>query len=166
MVGLKKEVTFTFELIGKIVEVGKDMDVLAEVFSQFYGSKKMGVLVEDCHVPAVVDKYRGDTETAAKKQDRGQFESVVCIVDWFSIVDTEVVEVGSARKTEFSCVPCGCCSQPESGMVGSGHVIQESVVDAERGYKTRSLEGVAQFGTPCEIGLIVGIVVHSCGFEV
>jgi hypothetical protein len=69
MVGLKKEVTFTFELIGKIVEVGKDMEVLAEVFSQFYGSKKMGVLVEDCHVPAVVDKYRGYTEAASEKQD-------------------------------------------------------------------------------------------------
>ena len=123
MIGLKKVVTFTFKLIGKVVEVSKDMEVLAKVFPQFYGSKKMGVLVEDCHIPAVVDKYRGDTEAAAKKQDGSQFEGVVCMVDWFCVVDTEVVEVGSTSQTEFSSVPCGCCSQPESGMVGSGHVI-------------------------------------------
>ena len=123
MVGLKKVVTFTFKLISKVVEVCKNMKVLAKVFPQFYGSKKMGVFVDKFHVLAVEDEYRGYTETVAEKQYGSQFEGIVCIFEWFSVIDAEVVEVGSTSQTKFSSVPCGCCSQPESGMVGSGHVI-------------------------------------------
>ena len=123
------------------------------------------MLVEDCHL-AVVDEGGRNAESAAQLQDGSEFENVVGGVNRCIATDVQMVEVGSSRKADSSCIPCDGCCQSEKGMVGGGHVGKEGVVDATRSYEARCLESVTQFGTPGEVGLVAGIMIDRTFIEV